>query len=176
MKAKFKFICLFAMTAFLLGFFYQPINASAAKTYALSKKYEKQFMFAVPGGGWSSIFVDLTYTERYTKYNSDTNKFYSRECTFAYKSAAVTTKPVGRVVAIKHFTSSGGELHHFTTWNDLDVIFPTGYTSIWSKQNGKNKFYATTTKSYAHVAFEVSCNGASIPIRADGLKLDLGTS
>ncbi len=171
MKKMYIKICLLGVTLFLLGMFYQSTNASAA--YALNKNYENSYLFAVPEGGWSSIYVNINYTERYTKYDSSTNKFYSRECIFVYKSSYATSKPVGNVATIKHFTKSGGELHHFTKWNDFAVVVPTSYDYIWSKQNGKNKFYSKSTDSYAHVAFQVSCNGAVPPIQTGGLKMVL---
>ncbi len=174
MKKIFKIICLCGITFFLFGFFCYPTNVSA-QTYALTKTYDNTYLFAVPEGGWSSITVNMNYTERYTKYDSITNKFYSRECFFAYKSAYATSMPVGNVVSIKHYTNSGGELHHFTKWNDLAVVVQPGYNGIWSKQNGKNKFYQNTTDNYAHVAFQVSCNGAVPPIQTGGLKLVLKT-
>lgn len=171
MKKNIEIICFCGFTLFLLVVFFHSTSASAA--YALNKNYENSYLFAVPEGGWSSISVNINYTERYTKYDSTTNKFYSRECVFAYKSAYATSKPVGNVIAIKHFTKSGGELHHFTKWNDLAVIVPTGYDYVWPKQNGKNKFYSKSTENYAHVAFQVSCNGAVPPIQTGGLKLFL---
>lgn len=159
----------------LISFFtiFCNYDSAYAKTYALTNEYKNVYLFAVPEGGWPSISVDLSYLERYTNYDSTNNKFYSRECVFAYKTAYATSKPGGQILTIKHYSGSGRELHNFTTWNDLAVATEPAYDFVWSKVNGKNKIYMKTTNNYAQVALQVTCNGATPPIQTGGLKLNL---
>lgn len=171
-KNIFKSIALSLILVSFVAIFYNS-NSVSAQTYALTKEYNNVYLFAVPEGGWSSITVDLNYVERYTKYDASNNKYYSRECLFAYKTAYATSKPGGEVLTIKHYSGSGRELHNFTKWNDMAVIIEPGYDFVWSKMNGKNKFYLKTTNNYAHVAFQVSCNGAVPAIQTGGLKMNL---
>ena len=174
MKNFFKSLCLFLAIMVLLDSFYNTKSVSA-KTYALSKKYEKQYLFAVPEGGWSSIAVTLDYCERYTKSSATVNEFYRREYVFCYKCAYATSKPGGKVSTIKHSSKSGDVTFNFTTWDNFAVIVPTGYDFVTSKENKQTRCFSPTTDSYAHISFLVSCNDAVPAIQTGGFKLNLNT-
>ena len=70
---------------FLVCFISYPVKAGV-----ITNSTQKKQLFAVPGGGWSTITVEVHYNENYTASGSN-NKFTGRSKTVFFNRANTTS-------------------------------------------------------------------------------------
>lgn len=94
-KISGKCICFFILF-FLVCFISYPVKAGV-----ITNSTQKKQLFAVPGGGWSTITVEVHYNENYTASGSN-NKFTGRSKTVFFNRAYTTSCPVCSLDNVKH--------------------------------------------------------------------------
>lgn len=85
------------------------------------KSTTKDYQFAVPEGGWSTIRVYVNYTENYTPKADSMNKYYRREIYYAYKTSYATTRPSFRLLNNISYKDKNDKVLH-TFKNGLHVM------------------------------------------------------
>ena len=87
-KISGKCICFFILF-FLVCFISYPVKAGV-----ITNSTQKKQLFAVPGGGWSTITVEVHYNENYTASGSN-NKFTGRYDNTTSVTYSATTSNTG---------------------------------------------------------------------------------
>lgn len=124
-----------------------------------TKKDERSYLFAVPEGGWSTITVRISYTEKQVKHDAQ-NKWWRRELFYAYKTEYATERPYMRILNnIEHRDGNGKLIHKFEKWTPVTSMADAKWDYFKLSRNGKNMYYSPTTKNSASVSYLVFCNG-----------------
>ncbi|MBQ2642726.1 MAG: hypothetical protein IJF94_02885 [Eubacterium sp.] len=136
-----------------------------------------KYLFACPGNGWSTITVNVDYTEYIVKHDGK-NKYWKRDIFYAHKSAYAMNKPklTMNLKTTKHINSDGKTLHTFKNWTKQSVLAdPTKWDYFALYKNGTNRYYKYTTKNKGVTSYNVYCKGAAVPTKGKTIKLKLNT-
>lgn len=163
-KISGKCICFFILF-FLVCFISYPVKAGV-----ITNSTQKKQLFAVPGGGWSTITVEVHYNENYTASGSN-NKFTGRSKTVFFNRAYTTSCPVCSLDNVKH---SNGTV--FSNWTKGQLYVDT---SKWENgstyDNTTSVTYSATTSNTGTLSFMLSCSGGMPASSADSVRLNLNT-
>lgn len=140
------------------------------------KSTTKDYQFAVPEGGWSTIRVYVNYTENYTPKADSMNKYYRREIYYAYKTSYATTRPAFRLLNnISYKDKNDKVLHTFKKWTTCDAMSDGTWEYFTAIRNGKNFTYKNTTTNKMVINFQASCSGGIPLIHSGSLTMRLNT-
>ncbi len=126
---------------FLVCFISYPVKAGV-----ITISTQKKQLFAVPGGGWSTITVEVHYNENYTASGSN-NKFTGRSKTVFFNRAYTTS------LAVCSSKWENGSTYDNTT----------------------SVTYSATTSNTGTLSFMLSCSGGMPASSADSVRLNLNT-
>lgn len=130
------------------------VSAGSSKT----AKDERPYLFAVPEGGWSTITVYIKYTEKQVK-SGEKNKWWRRELFYAYQTEYANECPYMKLLNnIEHRDEKGKLIHKFEKWTPVDSMADAKWDYFKLSRNGKNMYYAPTTKNRASVSYLVFCD------------------
>ena len=146
-----------------------PLDVNAANY--ISDSVEKRHLFAVPGGGWSTITVEVTYTEKYTT-GAYYNTFPERERCVLFRRAYATECPTVSVTSVRHSLNDYSK--YFTSWEENTVMFsPTEWDGCEDESNYDSVTYSKTLDMKGKLSFMLSCEGAANPSAMYSVDLDL---
>lgn len=147
--------------------------------YAAKVKYKndtKDFQFAVPNGGWSTIRVYINYTENYIPKADSKNKYYRREIYYAYKTSYATTRPSFKLLNnICYKDKNGKVLHTFSKWTKCDAMADGSWEYFAAFRNGKNFTYKNTTTNKAVINYQTNCSGGIPSVQGRTISMRLNT-
>ncbi|MBR5969713.1 MAG: hypothetical protein IK016_05125 [Lachnospiraceae bacterium] len=132
------------------------------------------YLFIVPGGGFSSCVLTVTYREKYTTQGSS-SIFNERYRTCYGTRTYVTSIPIINLESVTHRNASGGVLASFTSWAAYPAMFSPEIDFGFCQVNFVSKTYAMTTTNFALLNYSVYCSGAMVPTIPGSLQLSLRT-
>lgn len=148
------------MCFYLFG---SAISVKAASSFSNSTTAKQ--LFAVPGGGWSSINVKVIYRENYI-FNGSKNILNNREKTVFFKRAYATSCPT---VTLGNVSHSNGTV--FSSWCRSELwIDSSKWDSGSCYVNTQSVSYSTNTSITGTLPFLLACGGgvpAQVPRSLD---------
>lgn len=163
-KKTFLFISLLA-----LGLLILPINlkeADAASSMFRESKTDSA-LFAVPEGGWASIYVEVSYQENYTT-SGNNNILNKRYKTALFRASYATSKPY---ITLGNAIHSNGKT--FSSWTSQSSIYGQDWDGCLSYYNSTSVTYSNKTSITGKLAYTLSCDGSVVPVRAGSVDLSL---
>lgn len=138
-------------------------SATSMTTHAAfySNSTTKRQLFAVPEGGWSSVYARVTYQEDYD--SSGTNvTLKKRDKSVVYQIGAATTRPTISLLNVKH---SSGKV--FNSWQRGSLMYGPEWHGGSIYYNTQKVTYVRRDKVTGNLPFLFSCSGG-IPASVAG--------
>lgn len=129
-------------------------------------------LFAVFGGGWSSIRYKVSYDERYRPMGGN-NEFSSRMAAVLYSSSGATSKPYITLNGVTH--NNGGHKRTFSYWNNASIMYGSEWDVGYGRENTESVVYPSNANVSGKLSFLLICNGGTLGIVPDSVDLSLKT-
>ena len=161
MKKKIRILSIFCCAILLcVSFFNLSLVVQAGNAFRNSDT--KHQLFAVPEGGWSSITVEVTYTEMYNS-SLGTINLYERSNDVAFIRGYATSMPTVSALNVKH---SNGK--YFQSWTQQQIIWdPTKRDGCDSYINKESVTYQDGTDITGALPYIIACDGG-VPASVTG--------
>lgn len=125
-----------------------------ARSDFFSNSTTNRRLFAVPEGGYSSIYVEVKYMEKYTT-SGNLHTFAERSKIVSYLRGFATSCPN---VFLDNVSHSNGKL--FKSWTQNQVIFdPTKWDGCEWYTNYDSTSYSIITDITGKLPFRLECDG-----------------
>lgn len=147
-------------------------NIRTSGNQAVSASKNDSYLFPVPGNGWSTCYINISYMERYLTYNNFIT-FNQRERSYYADYAYAIERPSITLGNVLHYYPSGTLRRTFTSWSSFPVIFPGGHDEYSATMNSSSESYENHTGNYGVLPFQVACNGGYPSVYPDNLSLSL---
>ena len=136
---------------------------------------EKNYVFAVPEGGWSSCKVHIIYTENYGSTAAGTRNLFSERTkyytgTYEYATACPTLKTSSVV-----YKYNGDVVRTFSSWTKKTSIYPGTVDTFGYYSNSEKEELSATTSYTGQLNYTVSLYGANPPSYVKYVSMKLNT-
>ena len=149
------------------------VTGNTRRSQVLSNSITGNQLFAVFGGGWSSIRYQICYYEYY-KSRGFNNEFPSRIATFLYSASGATSTPYVTFGGVKHYYEPYYK-KEFNNWNKQETIYGGEWNGGFGKRNDESVVYSAETAKKGKLSFLLSCPGGTPSIVPGSVDLPLRT-
>lgn len=165
-----KYFVILVLCSLLTVVMVPTLHAYAASS-PLNKTVKQTEIFPVPEGGWSSIDVEVSYSEHFKENTSGSNKFYQRDKIVVFNRSYATSAPVCKLYNVVHSNNAT-----FSKWQSMSVLFGSGWQGAEGYKNTEEKSYLKNTDITGKLAFVIECKDSLVPSRAGAVDLSLKTN
>lgn len=135
----------------------------------ISKTIVQSQIFGVPGGGWSSIRAQVSYTEYY-KQRGLNNEFTSRSAAVLYSASGATVTPMVVLGNVNHSFHKS-----FDSWRRIPILFGGDWNGGFGRENTESIVYSSETGAIGKLSFFFHCRGGIPAVVPGSVDLPLRT-